>query len=883
MRALQRGLAPRVDRSSQDVVARPSGPVQLWLQLMAGSSVVAGAALGLTALGAALLGDVFAEEAGLVDRRILVIAGILLGVFVMLWSGWSWLYYLPIRDALRLRPEQLMERENLARAAYKRLYQFPTATAAISMAMWGFGALIAGLIILANSPLWFRLVISASLVLIGIGINLPQFYVYKRILDRSVEYVRSLAAGLYEEDAPIRRPISQKLRIGFVGTLFFALGFSFIIQWLNTERIRAGDLENHLLSLRSMTREMMQSAGARGRADSEWLQDLLASMATRDRGGGFGYIVFDEQTGDLVAKRTDIEIDADLRQTARAARGAPMHIPNRELTALSLDTTNIPGVGVQWLVTFLIERDRSGNFVIRMMVVYGLTLLLSLVMAWLIAQDLLLPLRTVVRRTGRVARGRLDTYIPVGGEDEIGDLSMQMREMVGSLNRMVANLRDASEQVTSATGKIVQSSRETVEASTAQADQTLQTEKSIESLNERIEGIVREVQSLHQAVETSSAAAFQLAATAKSLRETSESMEAESDAIAGSTDELGRTIEIIATGIEKLREAGGRAREAIAEIDSSIAEVRGIVSHSEKASTEMLNEARSGRSALEEALEGIRRVEQSVNDALETVRSLGQKNSQIAHILDVINTVADQTSLLSFNAAIIAAQAGEHGRSFAVVADEIRKLADQTSASTGEIASLISSITRQSHEAIRVIEVGVGEVSRGRELTTAAGEALERITNTAESSLEGVRHIAQAMDAQRRQSEVVVQVVERLGEQVEQFVRTEGRQREGGRTIVKALERIQNLSKQLSRAAAEQKRAAEEVSRGISQVQATMESVMVAVEEEALEAERIGSASKVIRELAQANAEKARHLEIVSARLNEQAGALRGELTRFEL
>lgn len=165
--------------------------------------------------------------------------------------------------------------------------------------------------------------------------------------------------------------------------------------------------------------------------------------------------------------------------------------------------------------------------------------------------------------------------------------------------------------------------------------------------------------------------------------------------------------------------------------------------------------ARKGGDVVKQTVSGMNRVAEVVHSAALTVRELGKNSDQIGEIIKVIDDIADQTNLLALNAAIEAARAGEQGRGFAVVADEVRKLAERTTKATKEIASMIKQIQSDTGNAVHSIESGTKEVEAGKESANKAIEALTEIIESTDKTIDVVNQVAAASEEQSAAAEEI--------------------------------------------------------------------------------------------------------------------------------
>ena len=232
--------------------------------------------------------------------------------------------------------------------------------------------------------------------------------------------------------------------------------------------------------------------------------------------------------------------------------------------------------------------------------------------------------------------------------------------------------------------------------------------------------------------------------------------------VANTAAELANSAGEISSGTEEMAAGANEQNMQTADVASAIEEMtRTIVENTRNAtsaataSTEAGANAKKGGEVLTETINGINRIADVVVSSAQTIQGLGKRSNQIGEIIKVINDIADQTNLLALNAAIEAARAGEQGRGFAVVADEVRKLAERTTSATKEIQTMIQLIQKETAEAIEGIEQGTVEVENGKKLAGNAELALNEIITNSDEIANEVNQLAAASEEQSATSEQI--------------------------------------------------------------------------------------------------------------------------------
>jgi methyl-accepting chemotaxis protein len=273
----------------------------------------------------------------------------------------------------------------------------------------------------------------------------------------------------------------------------------------------------------------------------------------------------------------------------------------------------------------------------------------------------------------------------------------------------------------------------------------------------------------------------------RGMTDTIQSIAGTAEHVASASEEISSSAAQQAQSADIQKDQTAQVATALQQMSSTVLQVSENSSKAAEASRRSAETARRGGSIVEQTLLKMRAIAESVRGAAQKVEELGKSSVQIGHIIGVINDIADQTNLLALNAAIEAARAGEQGRGFAVVADEVRKLAERTTSATKEIAQMIETVQDGTQTAVSAMEEGTKQVEQGVRSTNQAGGALKEIIQMSEQVGEMITHIATAATEQSA-------ATEQINNSMEQIAKAVGESADGAQQSAKACQDLSGLA-----------------------------------------------------------------------------------------
>ncbi len=526
-------------------------------------------------------------------------------------------------------------------------------------------------------------------------------------------------------------------------------------------------------------------------------------------------------------------------------------------------------------------------------VMAGVVVLLVIIvlLGGLMARNISRSLGRIVDKVRVVAGGDLRVSLDEGeggsltngADDEISDLYRAFNDMLTNLRDLQGRVAAAFHELESAIGDVSAVAAGLQTGADKQSQSVDEIAAFISRVNEQAGGVVRSMESQASKSEETSTSIMEMIASIEEVSRNADSLSASVEDTGSSVIEVLNSNKEVSRNVEALNMLISKASVGVAQIDKSIKEVESLAQDSQHISNEVKDDAeKEGSVVIQAAIGEMTRIRTAVVALSETVSRLSASVGNIGDILVVIDHVTTQTNLLALNAAIIAAQAGEHGRSFAVVADEIRELAERTTSSTQEISRVISGIQTETGNVKALVREGIERVDVGVQSVNRTDQALKHIIASADRALLMSSRMAHATSEQAAGSREVARSIQDVLDLSTEISRATVQQAQGSETIIRAVESMRELAEHVRRAMGEQTGTVKVISRASIDSNHLTQEVSKASQESKQLVERAVSEASSIRTAARETLTFVSRMKQIVESFDALAGHLKKTLSQFQ-
>lgn len=501
----------------------------------------------------------------------------------------------------------------------------------------------------------------------------------------------------------------------------------------------------------------------------------------------------------------------------------------------------------------------------------------------LLARDVTKPLKQLRSMASEMASGNFDSSNQVFSDDEVGQLAKSFAETRANLSGLLGRVGGSGSTITDGVRVITGGTESLMTRSRNQAELTENSSAAVENVRAGIRQVLAAAQTVSILTEDASSRSLQLQSSAEEVASSMDHLFQSVEKTSSSTTEMNAAMNEMSQRADVLGGISDEVLSFVAELDAMVKELRSSSHATAEISRKVREDAEAGGAAVNRTLEGISITQELTDGTARVMGDLQGSVGQIGQIVVVIEEITNRTNLLALNAAIIAAQAGEHGTGFSVVADEIRELAERTRGSTKEIATIIKAVQTGSRNAVARINEGVVRVRETVDLAHGAASSLQKIGGSANQSHEMATRISRGLEEQGKASRHLHEVTSKMSDHIGEITRATREQARGTQLLAEEAERVRDIAGQVKTATSEQSTAGHGITAALEKIADDARGMRDLLERQLRETDRIADASRVMLSIAQQNDAIAREFNDTVQSLVRSGQAFQSEVARFRI
>lgn len=538
------------------------------------------------------------------------------------------------------------------------------------------------------------------------------------------------------------------------------------------------------------------------------------------------------------------------------------------------------GLSLTGLLTSAFSLSLNGTYI---SILFALNILALVSVLWiLITRRLAERVKNISVSMNNAAEGNLKERVACDGETEISLLAENFNSMMDRLSGAISKVHLSLAELRNVSATIADLSEKGVSSADTQSEVLKRTTTSIREINQSISDISASVMSLSALSTRNSNSMTDMSLSLNASTHNLEMLIQSVEEVSSSIMEMAYAICQIEENAAVLTSDTSIAASMVVEMDKAIKQIGIQASDTTQIADTVMTDAKEGWNSVEATITGIKEIKSSSNITFDAIENLSKRVANIGKILSVIDEVAEQTNLLALNASIIAAQAGDKGKSFSVVAGEIKELAKRTGNHTREISEIILGVKEETARAVNAIAISEKKISEGSDLSRKSGEALKKIVNGIQIASDQMVGINKTALSQAEASTAVQRAMSRVADMVEQIARSTQEQSHSSALITSAVDRMRSITGEVKQSVSSHQASASQVITASENINAMVRDICEESMLQSESAKRISESLKDFEDSNEVHVTSTKVMDEVLIKLARQIELLQNEMSRFK-
>lgn len=427
------------------------------------------------------------------------------------------------------------------------------------------------------------------------------------------------------------------------------------------------------------------------------------------------------------------------------------------------------------------------------------------------------PIKTLTQTTAKIVQNSdLSIEVPFCGNNELGDLSNTFSQLINKLKTLLQTIKNISDQFNTISQKLRQAGLEINNNSNNIREQSKHTSEIMDDLNTSFAEVSKQLEELNKQSEHSASTVHEISMVNTEVANNINTMNDSVSNTINGINQITDSINFTTQSIEELHANVKDVSDAITRLNNTVNQEEKNAKDSLDIANQLAIDSANGMAAMEKTIDGIDKIKESSTDVFNRIQNLRQHIEDIDSIVHAIDAITKQTNLLALNAAIIAAQAGENGKSFGVVSEEIAALSNRTKQSTKEITELIETIQEETVSAAKAMEAGQQIIEEGTQVGNQAKTAFGTLKQSANNSASKAQEMAQATFEQNKEIKLVTTAINNIANAINSVNETAHIQANEAKVLDSSAKKMALLNKKVADSSEEQGRSSQNVLEAIS-------------------------------------------------------------------